>query len=175
MRLRRRPTSVVSRRTHGGAGTFDINLPLSGSPGIESRSPGAGGSYSVVFSFAAPVLVDSASVTSGTGMVSSAVGNGTNTITVSLSGVTNAQYITIRLNCANDGLNLGNVSVTMGVLVGDVSANGSVNGTDVNTVKLQSGGGVGAGNFRSDVNASGSISGTHINIVKLASGAALPP
>ena len=39
------PTSAVSRKVHGGAGTFDINLPLvpiSGPVGIEDRQQGAG-------------------------------------------------------------------------------------------------------------------------------------
>ena len=39
------PTSAVSRKVHGAAGTFDINLPLvpiSGAVGIEYRQQGAG-------------------------------------------------------------------------------------------------------------------------------------
>src|SRR5207245_2647185 len=47
--------SVVSRKVHGGAGTFDINLPLTGPRGVECRSPGqtgtAGIDYKLVFSF----------------------------------------------------------------------------------------------------------------------------
>ena len=42
-------TTAVSRRTQGGAGTFDINLPLSGQPGVECRS--TGGNYTEVFTF----------------------------------------------------------------------------------------------------------------------------
>src|SRR2546428_7715051 len=34
--------SAVSRKTHGAAGTFDIDLPLTGEPGVECRSAGAG-------------------------------------------------------------------------------------------------------------------------------------
>src|SRR5205823_4473616 len=33
-------TGAVSRKTHGAAGTFDVNLPLTGTPGIEPRSGG---------------------------------------------------------------------------------------------------------------------------------------
>jgi hypothetical protein len=165
--------SAVSSKVHGGAGTFNINLPLVGAPGIESRS--TGGSHQIVFTFAVPVNVSSASVTSGTGTAAVPSGSGTNTITVNLTGVTNAQYITVRLNCVDDGTNIGNVSVTMGVLAGDASAGGSVTGTDVSIVKSQSGMPVGVGNFRSDMNAGGSISGTDVSIAKLASGTALPP
>ena len=32
------PTSAVSRLTHGGAGTFDIDLPLTGTTGVECRN-----------------------------------------------------------------------------------------------------------------------------------------
>src|SRR5207253_8431742 len=34
------PSSVVSRKSHGTAGTFGIDLPLTGNPGIECRSGG---------------------------------------------------------------------------------------------------------------------------------------
>ncbi len=47
-------TSVVSRMTHGSiTSPFDINLPLSGTPGVECRSSAVlgSGNYSVVFSF----------------------------------------------------------------------------------------------------------------------------
>src|SRR5205823_14776453 len=33
-------TSVVSRKMHGDAGSFDVDLPESGTPGIECRSGG---------------------------------------------------------------------------------------------------------------------------------------
>ena len=42
-------------------GTFDINLPLIGTPGVECRD--GGGSYSFVFSFATNVVSGNASVT----------------------------------------------------------------------------------------------------------------
>src|SRR5438132_12331468 len=33
--------SAVSRKTHGAAGTFDINMPLTGTSGVECRTGGA--------------------------------------------------------------------------------------------------------------------------------------
>ena len=86
------PTAVsaVSRKTHGGAGDFDIDLPSSGPIGIECRSGGATNDYQVVVTFASPVTLGSAAVTVGTGSVAMATVSG-NTITVDLTGVTNAQ------------------------------------------------------------------------------------
>src|SRR2546423_10948183 len=43
--------SAVSRKVHGTAGTFDLNLPLSGTRGVECRSGGANGDHSAGFIF----------------------------------------------------------------------------------------------------------------------------
>ncbi len=48
------PVSGVSRKTHGPAGVFDINLPLSGDVGIECRTGGANGDHQVVVTFLDP-------------------------------------------------------------------------------------------------------------------------
>ena len=52
-------TTAVSRKTHGGAGTFDIPLPLSGEPGVECRS--SGGNHTLVFTFSNNVVSGNAS------------------------------------------------------------------------------------------------------------------
>ena len=50
--------TAVSRKIHGAGGpAFDINLPLTGAPGIECRSGGANGDYQVVFNFAGAVIL----------------------------------------------------------------------------------------------------------------------
>src|ERR1700680_4277276 len=90
------PQSAFSRKTHGGAGTFDVPLPLSGNVGIECRSGGATNDYQMIINFMNPVTVGSASVTSGTGSVSSFSVNGSQ-VTVNLTGVTNVQRITVTL------------------------------------------------------------------------------
>src|SRR5205085_7958130 len=81
--------SVASRKTHGSAGTFDLDLPLNGS-GIECRSGGANGDYTLVFTFASPLGgVDGATVSSGTGrVVGSAIDTDAHRYIVSLTGVT---------------------------------------------------------------------------------------
>jgi hypothetical protein len=168
------PTSVVSRKTHGGAGTFDINLPLTGNVGVECRSGGATNDYQMVISFATPVTVGGASVTSGTGSVSSFSGSGTSQITVNLTGVTNVQRITVTLSNVNDGTHMGNVPVSMGVLVGDVNGNAVVNSSDVSLTKAQVGQPVSGSNFREDVNANGLINSVDVALVKSKVGTALP-
>ena len=132
------------------------------------------GDYEVVFTFGSPVTVSGATVSAGTGMVSLVSGNGSNTITVDLTGVANAQYLTVKLLCVDDGMNLGSVSATMGVLIGDVDATGMVGSTDVSITKMEVGNAVGVGNFRMDVLANGSINSSDVSSVKLKSGTGLP-
>jgi len=175
------PMTAISRKTHGAAGAFDISLPFSGAVGIECRNVGAlpggaTGDYELVVTFAEPVTLSSASVASGTGTVppngASVSGN---QITVNLSGVANAQYITVSLNNVTDSQsNTVTVFGTMGVLIGDTTANGAVNSSDIAQTQSQSGKPVTADNFREDVTVNGSINSSDIALVQSKSGTALP-
>ena len=164
--------SAFSRKTHGAAGTFDVPLPLTGNVGVECRT---GPTYQMIINFATSVTVESAAVTSGTGMVSSFSGSGTSQITVNLTGVTDVQRITMTLHNVNNGNVTGDVPISMGVLVGDVNGSTGVNSTDVALTKSQVGQTVTSSNFREDVNASGTITATDVTIVKSDVGHALPP
>jgi Concanavalin A-like lectin/glucanases superfamily/Dockerin type I domain len=166
------PTQVVSRKMHGGT-PRDINLPLTGNSGIECRSGGATNDYEVVFTFASSVTFNSATVT-GVGTVSDSSGNGTTTVTVNLTGVTNAQWITITLLGVNDGTSTGDVGVKMGVLVGDSNGDGFVNAGDTLQTRNRSGQVTDATNFRSDVNVDGFINIGDTLIVRSRSGTFLP-
>jgi N-acetylneuraminic acid mutarotase len=165
-------SDAFSRKVHGGAGTFDIPLPLTGNVGVECR---IGPTYQMIIDFPTSVTVGSASVTSGTGMVSSFSGSGTTQITVNLSGVTDVQRLTMTLHGVNNGNTTGEVPVSMGVLVGDVNGNASVNASDVALTKSQVGQAVGGSNFREDVNVNGTISATDVALVKSDVGHSLPP
>jgi hypothetical protein len=165
---------AFSRKTHGAAGTFDVPLPLTGNVGIECRSGGATNDYQMIINFANPVTVGSASVTSGTGSVSSFSVSGSQ-VTVNLTGVTNIQRITVTLFNVNDGTHMGNVPVSMGVLVGDVNGNAVVNASDVSLTKSQVGNPVSGSNFREDVSANGLINSVDVAQVKADVGTALPP
>jgi hypothetical protein len=171
--------SAVSRLTHGNGAAFDIDLPLTGAPGIECRSGGTNGSYVLVFRFANPLTsVGTANITSGNGSVSSSNidESDAHNYIVSLTGVTNAQVITVSLSNIYDSTgNFSNaVSVSMGVLLGDVNANGVVSNTDVSLTKAQVAAAVDSSNLRADVNANGVISNTDVSNTKAQVGTSLP-
>jgi hypothetical protein len=164
---------VVSRKQHGNAGTFDVNLPLTGSPGVECRGGGPSGSYQIVATVASTVTVSGASVVEGSGTIDSAAVNGSE-ITISLSGVTNGQTIVVRLDQVSDGTGTDNIDIPMGMLLGDVTRNGVVNSSDISTIKKLSGQTVGPLTFHEDVNANGVINSSDLAAVKAIAGTALP-
>jgi hypothetical protein len=172
------PTSVVSRKTHGAAGIFDVNLSLAGSAGIECRSGGANNDHQVILTFAVPVTaLSEATVTpggSGSGNVAGTPIINGNEVTVNLTNVSNAQTLTINLIGVSDGTKSGDVSVPMSVLAGDTNDDGSVNSTDIAQTKSQSGNVVGSSNFRDDVTVDGNLNSSDIALVKSRSGTALP-
>jgi hypothetical protein len=168
------PTSAVSRKTHGAAVSSEINLPLTGNAGIECRSGGATNDYQVAVAFAGAVTFDHAAVTSGTATVSTTSGNGTNELIVNLTGVTNAQKITLTLFAVSDGTKTGDVSVPMNILIGDSTADRFVNSADITQTKSQSGNSLTSLNFREDLNADGNLNSADIALVKSKSGTALP-
>jgi fibronectin-binding autotransporter adhesin len=180
------PISAVSRKTHGTVGDFDITLPLTGISGIECRTGGATNDHRLIVTFPAAVTVSGtpqAQVTSGTGQIGTG-GNSnggvvtldqTKTImTVPLTNVTNAQRLVVTLFSVGDGVNTNNVTVPMGVLAGDTTANGAVNSSDIAQTQSQSGQLVTSSNFREDVTVNGSINSSDIALVQSKSGTALP-
>ena len=178
-------SSAVSRKVHGGFGPFDINLPLSGSPGIECRGPGGGTNpYQVRVNFANPITsvnghavpVPGDATLTGTGSVSAITISGS-TVVVDLTGVATQQQIGLTLLNVSDGANSGNIPVPMIVLVGDSAGTGnnSVNSGDIAFVKSKAGAAVIDGtNFRADIAVSGTINASDISLVKSKSGNQFP-
>jgi hypothetical protein len=165
--------SAVSRKSHGNAGTFDVDLPETGAPGIECRSGGATNSHMLVFTFANNVSVHGAAVSTGTGSVSNFTAVGKQ-ITVNLTGVTNAQTIEVRMLGVSDGTNTSDVEVTMVVLLGDTNGDGFVDSGDISQTKSQSGQAVTRSNFREDTNTDGFLDSADIGFVKSKSGTSVP-
>jgi len=166
-------TRTVSRKTHGNAGTFDIDLPLTGTPGIESRGSGDANSHQLIVSFPSPVTFSSATVQSGSATVESAAATGSQ-VTVNLANVANAQRLTIALSGVSDGSSTTEIIVPMSVLLGDVNGSAVVTASDIGQAKAQSGEPVSQANFRSDVNANGAITASDVGLVKSRSGNSLP-
>jgi hypothetical protein len=180
------PTNIVSRKTHGSAGTFDIPMPLHGElrgskseapthgmPGIESRSGGANNEHQIVVTFGKPVTFSNATVAGGTASIGSATASGSE-VTLNLTGVANAQTVRVTLAGVSDGVVTSDISLPLGFLLGDVNGNATVNTTDIGQTKSISGQAVTATNFRADVNASGSVNATDIGLVKSRAGTVLP-
>jgi plastocyanin len=170
-------TAAASRKTHGGAGTFDINMPIAGQSGVECRSGGANGDYTLVFTFSNLLLSGNAAVTGGTGTVSGSPTFTGRDMIVNVTGVTNAQILTVTLSNVTDVFNqiAGNTFVNIGFLAGDTNGNRTVNAADVAQTKARLGQAADGTNFRSDVNANGSINAADVAIVKANLGTALPP
>ncbi len=169
-------SGVVSRMSHASAGTFDVDLPLTGARGVECRSGGANGSYSMVFNFLNNVTNVGSITLTGTGIVSGTTfGPNPNQYTVNLTGVTNQQYVTVSLaNVLDSQNNSGNVAVTMGVLLGDVNASGRVDAADVSSVRQQTLQTIMTSNFRNDLNASGRIDAADVSIARQQTLTSLP-
>ncbi len=161
---------AVSRKLHGAMGPGDINLPLTGTLGVEPRSGGGAGDHQMVMTFTAPVTLVQAQVTTGVGSVSnmSVVGS---EVTIDLTGVTDAQVISVTLFGVNGATD---VAVPMGVLLGDTTGNGTVNASDLAQTKANSGQPLTQANFRTDATVSGVINASDVALVKSQSGRALP-
>jgi hypothetical protein len=165
--------SAVSRMTHGGSGTFDLNLPLSGATGIEPRSDGTG-NYTIVLTFDQAVNSGSASVASGTGNVNNVSFSG-NSMIIALTGVTDQQTLAVSTNSVSGTNTLStSPSVNVGFLNGDVSGDRVVNAGDTIQVRNLSGATVGPTNFQYDVNVDGFINAGDATVVRSKSGDSLP-
>jgi len=168
---------AASRKIHG-ATAYDIDLPLTGNPGIECSSGGANGDYTMAFKFAVALSTVGNATVTGTGSVSSRAIDGTDArqYNVNLTGVANAQNLTVTLTNVTDvaGNISSSVSATMGVLAGDTTGNGRVNSSDISQTQSQAGLPVTADNFREDVTVNGAINSSDISFVQSQSGMALP-
>ena len=159
----------VWRKVHGAA-PFDINIPLVGAAAIECRTGGVSSDHEVITTF--PFLVasvTSASVTTGTGSVSSASVNGSQ-VTTNLTAVANAQTIVLTLFGVSNGTNTSNVKIPMGVLLGDTNGDRFINSGDALQPRNRSGQISDPANFRSDVNTDGFVNSGDTTVVRSRSG-----
>jgi hypothetical protein len=159
-------------------GGFAIDLPLTGTPGVECRSGGSQGSYTVDFTFNND-LTSVANVTTSCGTVTSSMIDPTDPhrYIVNLAAATcNAQNVTVTLTGVTDdqGNTLTTASVTMGLLLGDVDGDGTVTTTDFSLTKADNGQTTDGTNFREDINVNARIDRSDAKVVRQQIGTSLP-
>lgn len=164
------PLTAVSRKVHGSAGTFDVNL-LGLSMGIEPRTGGPSGNHEIVITFPTPVTIGSISSSCGTIAQTTTAGAET---TIELAGVPNVTQCSVDLHGVSNGSNTNDVSIPVGFVLGDTNGNGLVNSSDISQTQSQSGQQVTLNNFREDVTVNGQINSSDIALVQSRSGTGLP-
>ncbi len=157
--------SAVSRLNHTGVGNFDVPMPLTGTAGVEDRTGEQLQHRADLWPSRNLWHCDGNRPGTGTAGAPSFSGN---TITVPLTGVTNAQVVTLTVSNVNG--QGGSANVNLGFLIGDTNGDGLVNNSDISQTKGQSGVNVGASNFREDVTTDGLINNSDISLVKSKSG-----
>jgi hypothetical protein len=173
--------AASSRKTHGSAGTWDVNLPLSGpSVGVEPRAIGTSGNHTIVFTFEGastsnPITTASASLTGGTASIASTQFVG-NEVIVNITGASNQQVVSIGLSnvSTSGGQTFASAQVNVGFLISDINYSNQVNAGDIVINRSLSLAGISFANFRADVNASGAINAGDIVITRSRSLQSLP-
>jgi len=152
--------SAASRLTHGGAGTFDIAMPLSGTSGVEDR---ASNTYNAVFNFDQAVTSGQVLNIGGTATVGTISFSG-NSMTAQLTGVTSAEVVTLRVqNINGDGQQHGDVP--FGFLTADINGSRKVDKADKQRVSTDKNQPVTSANFRDDIDLSGVVDKPDIDSV----------
>ncbi|RRJ96931.1 hypothetical protein Ga0100231_024570 [Opitutaceae bacterium TAV4] len=165
------PVEALSIRAHGSAGTFgipvqfwvdDFDEPLE-PPSVECRF---GDELTFVVEFDKAVAsVGAAEVVIGEGEVELPVEIVDYQAVVTVTGVANAQVLKIQLQniIAEDGGMLDAVSLTAGILPGDLNGDGNINMVDVNLSRSRLGTSVDASGFHFDVTCDGTINMADVN------------
>ena len=172
-------SGASSRRVHGVAGTFDQALTLTTPPTINhnpTTEPRQGPLHTIVFTYDKPMAGATVSVSEGTAVATAATFSG-NDVVVNLTGVANAQYVTVDLGgvVAADGGVGSAVSARVGFLQGDVNQTRVVSLADVGLVNAQLAQPVSIANYLKDVNANGTLTLADKGITNAALTTALPP
>ena len=166
--------AAISRK-----GQFEIDLPLTGTAGIECRSGGAAGNFQLVLTFNNELASVEGAVSSCGVARNSRINPGdANQFQVDLNRVRcNADYVTLTVTGLHDtlGNTLPSAAVTFGLLLGDTNGDGIVSNKDAAQVRNDQGQQTDDTNYREDVDLSGQIDRPDFHIVKSQLGTMLPP
>ncbi len=146
--------SVVSRKVHGTAGTFD--LPLSNLPTSPTTETRQGPAHTLVFTFNKPIIATTVAISEGIAASGAPTISG-NDVIVPVSGAADAQYMTVSLTnvTSADSSTGGGGGIRVGLLAGDASLNRQVTVADVGITNSFILFAVGESNFHVDINADG--------------------
>ncbi|HQR10700.1 MAG TPA: Ig-like domain repeat protein [Casimicrobiaceae bacterium] len=149
-------TGAALRRVHGTAGTFD--LALSRNATDPTTEPRAGPAHTLVLAFDKPLTAGTVAITEGTAVAGTPSVAG-NVITVSLTNVSDAQYVSIAYSnvAAADGGTGGSGSVRIGFLMGDLNQDRGVKVSDLGLVNAAQLFTLNTANFLLDVNVDGKL------------------
>ena len=172
--------NAVARKVHGGAGTFDLPLTLTTPPTINlnpTTEPRAGPTHQLIFTFDKPLTSATTAVSEGTATIGAGSGTVGSTVVINLTGVTNAQYVTVSLSnvASSDGGTGGAGTARVGFLEGDINQNRVVTVSDVALVNGALAQLVSAANYLRDVNASGTLTLADKALANAKLTTALPP
>jgi PKD domain len=174
--------SVVSRMQHDSiTPPFEVNLPLTGTRGVECRSSATlgAGNYQMVFKFDNSLTsVTGASVTGAGSIASRQISpNNNHEYIVNLMGVADQQYLSVTLTGVAGAPSGGTViGPQMGVLIGDVNASGRTDNGDGIVVRNLSGTiPFDTSSARADVNCSGRVDNGDAIVIRNNSGNFLSP
>jgi hypothetical protein len=167
--------SATSRKVHGTAGTFDLPLTLTPSTN-PTTEPRQGATATVVMTFDKGVTGATTTVTEGTATPTLTTFGG-NDVVISLSGVSDRQYVTVALTNVTgaDGSTGGTGAVRIGFLMGDVNQSRAVSVADLGLVNAQLAQTVSPSNFLKDVNVSGTLTVADKGVTNAALTHSLPP
>ena len=165
--------AAVSRREHLGAGSFDLSV--AGDPSVESR---AGGPTRLLVMFDEPITYtgepDTSAVVLSGGRVEdlNVVGNG---LSVQIGQVPEGQRLKVSFPgiSGTDGRPVRD-SVCFGVLMGDVTGDGMVDGRDLEAVREAMNAGPAALDLRFDVDLNGRLNAFDLTKVRARSGRVVP-
>jgi hypothetical protein len=145
-----------SRKVHGAAGTFD--MPLSTVTTNPTTEPRRGPTLTLVLFFDKPIGSASLLVTEGTYGSMDAV-TGSTEFVWNIHGVADQQYLTAAMKdiVGTDGSVGSDVTLRVGLLLGDVNRNRVVTVSDLSLVNAQLAQPVTTANYLRDVNTSGAL------------------
>ncbi len=168
--------SAASRKRHRSNRVYDLDLPLNGEMGIESRS--GAGKTEIVFTFNNQITVPggATSTCGDIGNITVDPADSHNVLVTLDEPSCNQTVVTVTLTGVTDdqGHSLNSAPITFGILFGDVTGDGIVNSHDVAAARAVQGERTNRSNFRADINTDGAISIQDISEVKDHLGTSLP-